>query len=316
VGRFLTEKLISLGHSIVGLDLEKTGIGSGDSFTRINGDIRDKAAMREAVRGVDMIIHLAAKHHDFGISEQEYFDVNEGGMRNILECATEAGVKKFIFFSSVAIYGAQKTPPAEETAPVNASPYGRSKYAAERLLKDWAGENPERQSVAIRPAVVFGPYNYANMYSLIKQIHERKFIFVGSGDNIKSVAYVENLVEAVVFLMERLRPGIDYFNYVDEPQMRIKETVNTIVTLENVKLPKVRLPVALAVLLTYPFDILEKITGKRFPITSKRITKFSTETNFNASKIRAKGFKQPITLQEGFRRTIEWYLKDGKRDDK
>ncbi len=306
IGAYLTKKLILLKHNVKGLDINPDNPQS-EICECITGDICDRGAVAKVMDGVDMIIDLAAKHHDFGISEKDYFEVNEGGTKNLAECAGRYGVKKFIFFSSVAVFGKHTAPPGEETASNLPSIYGRSKLAGEKILEEWAGEDASREVIIIRPAVVFGPGNLANMYSLIRQIMEKKFIFIGKGDNIKSIAYVKNLVEATTFLMDRSKPGVDRFNYADEPQMTIKQIVDTIARCGGVKIPDIHLPLSVAVILASPFDVLEKISGRLFRITAKRIKKFNTETYFKAEKIRKAGFKQPFTLQEGLRKTVEWF---------
>lgn len=315
IGSYLTKKLVSLGHNVKGLDVNPDN-PQGKICECFVGDICDKEAVMKAIKNADLIISLAAKHHDFGISEKEYFEANESGTRNLVDCAGQSNVKKFIFFSSVAVYGSHKAPPTEETVPNLPSTYGRSKLAGEKVLEDWARQDPAREVLIVRPVVVFGPGNYANMYSLIRQIMERKFVFIGKGGNIKSIAYVENLTEATIFLLNSLKPGIEYFNYVDEPQMTIKQIVDTICHYGGVKLPKIHLPLSIAVILTSPFDFLEKITGRLFPITAKRIKKFNTETCFKADKIRNLGFKQPVPPEEAFRRTIDWFLINGKSNNK
>jgi len=239
--------------------------------------------------------------------EKEFFDVNEKGTQNLLECASIYGIKKFIFYSSVAVHGEQKNSPTENTKPAPTSYYGKSKLAGEKMLEKWIEEDENREALIIRPVVVFGPENYANMYHLIKKIYDKKFIFIGKGNNIKSIAYVENLVEATVFLLNRLKPGIDYFNYCDEPQMTIREIVDIVSHYAGVSIPRIKLPLFIALILTFPFDILEKVTGRLFPVTAKRIKKFNTATHFKTNKIREAGFKQPIDLKEGFRRTLEWF---------
>ncbi|MCK5160617.1 MAG: NAD(P)-dependent oxidoreductase [Candidatus Aureabacteria bacterium] len=308
IGGYLTRKLISLGHNITGLDINPDNPQS-KLCKCVAGDICDREAVMGVMKDIDLVINLAAKHHDFGISEKEYFEVNEGGTKNLLECAAQFDIKKFVFYSSAAVYGSHKTSPTEETIPNFPSPYGRSKLAGEKALANWAKEDSERKALVIRPVVVFGPENYANMYSLIKQIADRKFVFIGKGDNIKAIVYIENLIEATVFLLNHLEKGIDYFNYVDGPQMTSKQIANIISQYAGIDTPKIHFPFAMAMALAFPCDILEKITGRLFPITAKRIKKFNTETSFNADKIRKAGFKQPLSLEEGFKRTLEWFKK-------
>jgi len=188
------------------------------------------------------------------------------------------------------------------------SNYGKSKLAGENRINTWCKENSSRCVVIIRPTVIFGPNNYANVYNLIDKIYRKKFIFVGKGDNIKSVAYVENLVDATIFLIDKLRPGVQIFNYSDEPQMTISQVVDIISNYMPHKVPKTRLPLWLAKSFGSIFDLLGKITGKNYPITAARMKKFATSTHHKAMKIRDIGFNQKTETKEGFKRMIEWYI--------
>ena len=159
-----------------------------------------------------------------------------------------------------------------------------------------------------RPTVVFGPNNYANVYNLIDKIYKKRFIFVGTGKNIKSVAYVENLVDATIFALEKLEPGIRIFNYSDEPQMTIGQIVETIGERIPHELPRMKLPLGIATSLGSIFDLLAKVTGRNLPITAARMKKFATPTHHRSEKIRKMGFKQKVPIKEGFGRMVEWYL--------
>jgi len=118
---------------------------------------------------------------------------------------------------------------ADENAPLNpASHYGKSKLEAERLLIKWAEDNKDRKLIIIRPAVVIGPYNYANMYRLIKQIDKGFYAHIGKGYNIKSLAYVENIAEATIFLLDNSLNNISIYNYSDEPQLTTRQIANII----------------------------------------------------------------------------------------
>ncbi len=275
------------------------------------GTILSQEDVIKSLHGVDLVISLAAKHHDFGITKEEYFRVNEGGTINLLNCMSKLNIKNLVFYSSVAVYGTQNEPTTEESPLLPDTDYGRSKLAAERAILRWAEENKDRRAIIIRPTVIFGPENYGNVYNLIDKIYKKRFIFVGDGSNIKSVAYVENLVDATIFLMEHLKPGVQIFNYSDEPQMTTKEIVDIITEFMPHGIPTFRIPLSLAVSVGSIFDILAKITGYNFPITAKRIKKFNTATHHKSDKIRQLGFEQKISIREGFRRMVEWYLKAG-----
>jgi nucleoside-diphosphate-sugar epimerase len=308
IGQFLIKKLVEKKHEVVGLDINPGSEDLSTLCTCFIGDMLSSEDILKAAQGVDLIITLAAKHHDFGVTREEFFKVNETGTQILLDCAMKLGIKKLIFYSTVAVYGTQKDPSTESMPPEPDNNYGESKLAAEKVIQKWTDEDNSRCVIIIRPTVIFGPNNYANVYNLIDKIYKKKFIFVGKGDNIKSVAYVENLVDANIFLINKLKPGIQIFNYSDEPQMNISQIVEVIGTHLPYGAPKIKLPLFLAVSLGSIFDLLTKITGRNLPITAARMKKFATATHHTSRKIRKQGFKQEIETTEGFRRMIDWYL--------
>ncbi|MEO0184693.1 MAG: NAD-dependent epimerase/dehydratase family protein [candidate division WOR-3 bacterium] len=223
-------------------------------------------------------------------------------------------IKNLIYYSSVAVYGTQDKPTTEESPLTPDTDYGRSKLAAENAILKWAEEDKSRSVIIIRPTVIFGLENYGNVYNLIDKIYKRRFIFVGDGSNIKSVAYVENLVDATIFLMDHLKPGVQIFNYSDEPQMTTREIVEIITEFIPNSVPRFKIPLSIAVSLGSIFDILAKVTGYNFPITAKRMKKFNTATHHKAEKIRQLGFEQKISIKKGFKRMVDWYLMKTKGD--
>ncbi len=308
IGQFLVKKLVEKKHEVIGLDINPGPKELNKLCTCLVGNMLCPEDILKAARGVDLIITLAAKHHDFGVTREEFFHVNETGTQMLLDCAAKLQIKKLIFYSSVAVYGTNDEPSTENTIPQPDNNYGESKLAAEKVIQKWVDDDKSRNVIIIRPSVIFGPNNFANVYNLIDKIYKKKFVFVGKGDNIKSVAYVENLVDANIFLIDKLKPGIQIFSYSDEPQMTIAQIVDVIGTCLPYGAPKIKLPLFLAVSLGSIFDLLAKITGRNLPITAARMKKFATATHHKAEKIREQGFIQKIEITEGFRRMIDWYL--------
>ncbi|HEX6316091.1 MAG TPA: NAD-dependent epimerase/dehydratase family protein, partial [Gemmatimonadaceae bacterium] len=213
IGRYVCERLLEAGREATILDLVKPS-WNAKGIAVVQGDIRNRSAVEQAMHGCSEVIHLAAAHHDFGITEATYFDVNEGGARVLCEGMDRAGIRDACFFSSVAVYGNAPEPRTESAVPAPVFPYGASKLAGERVFQRWTEQGDGRRALVISPAVVFGPRNFANMFSLIRQIHSRVFLPIGRGMNVKSTAYVENLVEAMFFLLARAdRPPFDVYNY-------------------------------------------------------------------------------------------------------
>mgnify|MGYP001589831026 CR=1 FL=1 len=312
IGTFLTRKLIERRYEVGGIDIRPCN-PKDHPYDSVLGDVQTHEDVMKAAQGADAIMHLAAEHQDFGITREAFFNVNVKGTQNMIGCATRLGIKKFIFYSTVAVYGQTDGCTSEETPPRPVSDYGKSKLDAEKALYAWVREDPSRQVVILRPTVVFGPRNYANMYNLMESIYKNRFIFVGRGRNIKSVAYVENLVEATLFLLERLEPGVTIYNYADYPQLTTAQIVETLSRHLSCRVPKFKVPLMPALVAASVFDLLSKLTGYNFPITAYRIKKFNADTHHTADKIRALGFKPPVDLDEGFRRMAEWRMREGAK---
>ncbi len=310
IGSYLTKALGQHGHRLTGIDLNPVKKYE-TKYPCITGDILDRSELDKLPKDIDCIIHLAAAHKDFGITKEGYYSVNVDGMRSLLKFAADRNIKKMIFYSTVAVYG-NNQPSTETTPPAPINDYGGSKLEAEKALHQWTSEDPSREAVIIRPSVVFGPLNVANIFKLIKQVCDGKFLWVGDGKNIKSIAYVENLVLATLFLLERITPGCATYNYSDEPHMETKNLVSIIAKTSGKRVSSFHIPLSAAMFGAKIFDIVGSLTGYDFPITSARIEKFNTSTEHRSAKIRELGFRPAITIEEGIRKNVDWYLEHKK----
>jgi len=314
IGQYLVRDLSAAGHEIVGFDLYPADVRLSD-YAFIQGDLMDAAGLKAAAQGCEMVINLAAKHHDFGIARDEFFQINEQGTRVILDVLSDLRISRFVFYSSVAVYGLHDAATSEATPRTPCNDYGESKAAGEKLIEQWSAQDSSREILIVRPVVVYGPRNYANMFRLIDQMFHRRFVMVGPGQNIKSTAYVENLTAATVFMMNRMHPGIEMMNYSDEPQRKSLEIAD-IIQKELGRPPLgFRVPLWLAMTLASPFDLCAKIFGKNLPITANRIKKFALMNTWHGSdKVRALGFEQGVSTEEGLHRMVQWYLKEGRKN--
>lgn len=266
-------------------------------------DIRDLKALRKAVTG-DAIIHLAAIHRDDVRDASLYTATNIDGTRNICTVATERGINKIVFTSTVAVYGFAK-PGTDEDGEINPfNEYGRTKYAAESELTLWQMADPANRSlIIVRPTVVFGEGNRGNVYNLITQIASGRFVMIGGGKNYKSMAYVGNIAAFLRAAASSDRSGV--FNYVDHPDF----DMNTLVAQVRRELigktgVGPRLPYSIGLLLGYAADFFTKSTGKALPISSIRVRKFCASTQFNSRKNELAGFVPPFSIEEGLNRTL------------
>lgn len=279
------------------------------------GDVREQSQMDKELAGADCVVLLAAQHRDDVSPVSLYYDTNVGGMEVTLKAMEKNGIKRIVFFSSVAVYGLNKDNPNEEHPADPFNHYGKSKWEAEQVLQEWYKSHPDWNINIIRPTVIFGERNRGNVYNLLKQIAGGKFLMVGSGNNKKSMAYVGNVVAFVKYLLENVTTGYNVYNYIDKPDFTMNELVAHVGKVMKKHIPATHFPYWLGMMGGYCFDLLAKITGKKLTVSSVRVKKFCATTEFDAKKTHSCGFKAPYTLGEGLARTLEFEFIHPKTDD-
>ena len=309
VGSFLIKELkdYKVGN------LDKNSSPFYDNIT-INGDIRNLDEIK-IPEGTETIVLLAAEHRDDVSPISLYYDVNVQGTKNVLKAMNNSGVKNIIFTSSVAIYGLNKTNPDEKHPEDPFNHYGKSKWQAELVIKEWYDNDPIGKSITIvRPTVIFGERNRGNVYNLLKQISSGKFMMIGKGQNKKSMAYVGNIVALIKNRLEKSEPGYHIFNYADKPDFSMTELTQLIEKKMNIKLSKYRIPFWIGMLVGYGFDLISLLLRKNLTVSSVRIKKFCATTQFDASKIH-NIFNAPHSLGEGLDKTLEHEFINSKEDE-
>lgn len=309
VGSFLIKELIDCNVQ----NLDKNLSPFFNNFTEI-GDIRfpDQINFNKEFKTV---VLLAAEHRDDVSPISLYYDVNVQGTRNVLEKMDECGIKNLIFTSSVAIYGLNKNNPDENHIHDPFNHYGKSKWQAEKVIKEWYDHDPKNKSVTIiRPTVIFGERNRGNVYNLLKQISSGKFLMIGKGQNKKSMAYVGNIVAFIKDRLEKKETGYHVFNYADKPDYNMNELVSVIEQKMKLNIPRISIPYFFGMIGGYCFDLFSKITGKKLSVSSVRVKKFCATTQFNATKAH-NSFNAPYSLKQGLDKTLEHEFINTKKDD-
>ena len=279
------------------------------------GDVRDKDKMTELLKGAELVVLLAAEHRDDVSPVSLYYDVNVGGMRNVLAAMEANGIRRIVFTSSVAVYGLNKKNPDEEHPKDPFNHYGKSKWQAEQVLQEWHKGHPDWNVNILRPTVIFGERNRGNVYNLLRQISSGKFLMVGNGENKKSMAYVGNIVAFIRFLIEQKTSGYNVYNYIDKPDMSMNELVGHVSKVLKKHIPATHFPYWLGMLGGYGFDFLAWVSRKKLTISSVRVKKFCATTQFSAKKVQESGFNAPFTLGEGLARTLEFEFVHPRTDD-
>lgn len=314
---FVGTRLLSLLKEDNKYELTNIDLLSSHFFNDITviGDVREQKQMDEKLAGFDCVVLLAAQHRDDVSPISLYYDTNVGGMKVTLNAMEKNGISRLVFFSSVAVYGLNKDNPDESFTPDPFNHYGKSKWQAEQVLQDWYKTHQDWNVNIIRPTVIFGERNRGNVYNLLKQISSGRFLMVGKGNNVKSMAYVGNVVAFVKFMIDNVKEGYNVFNYIDKPDMTMNELVPHVGKVLGKHIPAIHFPYWLGMLGGKCFDLLAWVLRRKLAISSVRVKKFCATTQFDASKVADSGFVPPYSLAEGLTRTLEFEFVHPRTDD-
>jgi GlcNAc-P-P-Und epimerase len=265
-------------------------------------DVRDAETLRRAING-DVVVNLAAVHRDDVRDKSEYQRTNVDGAENVAFVCEEKGIDKIVFTSTVAVYGFAE-PGTDESGAINPfNEYGRTKIEAEEKLRRWRAKG-DNSLIIVRPTVIFGEGNRGNVFNLLNQIASGKFLMIGKGENKKSMAYIGNVV---AFLETCITTDQKYgvYNYVDTPDLSMRELVIQVrKELTGKKGVGLQLPFWLGMILGYSADLISFVLSKNLPVSSIRVKKFASSTQFSTAKASLDNFVAPFKLSEGIQLTL------------
>jgi UDP-glucuronate 4-epimerase len=243
IGSHLCDRLLGDGFLVVGVDnfddfyepqIKRHNIAGcleNENFELVEGDIRDRAAMNDVVgRGVDVIVHLAAKAGVRPSIDQPllYADVNINGTGVLLEAAKEQGIVKFIFASSSSVYGNNEKVPFSEDDNVDfpISPYAATKKACELICHTY--HHLYGMSITcLRYFTVYGPRQRPDLavHKFASLIEQGKPISIyGDGTMSRDFTYIDDIIDGTVAAMERCG-GFHIYNLGESSPITVNELV-------------------------------------------------------------------------------------------
>ena len=325
IGSHLTEVLLSQGRDVRVLvmrePLEKIEndnlrIIKNKGAEIVYGDLRDKESLDKAVKDIDTIFHLAGISRPMKIPKHVYYDVNVQGTKNLLEACLNAKIKikRFIHVSTVSVLGVSPdgTPLKEDNFQEPTGDYGLSKLKGEQIVLEYY-KKYNIPVVVIRPPLTYGPRCLVRLI-MFKFVQKRLFPLFRKGKAHMEFCYVDNVIQAL--LLAESTPGIlgEVFNISDARSYSISEVVNTIAKVEGVKPPLINnMPVWLGKLMGLGAEVLSRIIGIYPPFSRTAAEWMSKDQNvYNISKAKkVLGYSPEINLEEGIKRTVEWYKEKG-----
>jgi nucleoside-diphosphate-sugar epimerase len=263
-----------------------TDSGTGSNIDQKKVDVTERASLRGAFDGCDTVVHLAGLAHKIGhsLTDADFDRVNVEGTRNVLDEARRAGATRLLFVSSALVGAGQSARPlTEDDEPRPADPYARSKLRAEQLVREQAGKGQLWTSI-VRPPMVYGEGNRGNLPRLASLIKKRIPLPFGAIANARSVVYVDNLVAAILLILEREPGNGDIFYVADDAPLSTANLAREIGIALGVPARIIAVPKQLLIWLARAGDLIAR--GGRFPFTTRELNKLVGTLLVDDSKIR------------------------------
>jgi len=283
------------------------------------GDILDIDSLKKAVAGCDGVFHLAAYAHNWARNPKTFFDVNVGGLRNVLEASLDSSVKRVVFTSSALTIGPSNGAPLDgSTSRMEPpfTPYEQSKCEAEDLARKY---NSRRLSVVIvNPARVFGPgpLNEGNAVAKMIDWYLRgKWRFIlGDGSALGSYVFVEDVARGHILAMERGRSGGRYL--LGGENVSLNGLFDLVRSISGCRHTLFHIPEAMVL----AFAQLEEILGKTLNIyplvTPGWVKTFMRDWECDSGKSISEIGYAITPLREALEKTITWlrYTRASKKN--
>jgi len=299
VGTALLPALRERGH-VVRVALRRTVAGLGDEQVMV-GDLGPDTDWREAVAGVDAVVHLAARVHVMHESSSdplaEFVRANVDGSLALARAASAAGVRRFVYLSSIKVNGegTNGAPFTERAAPAPVDPYGESKARAEASLRALERE-AGLEVVVLRPPLVYGPGVKANFLQLMHWVDRGMPLPFGSVHNRRSLVFVGNLADALVACCEHPAAAGRTFLVCDGNDLSTRDLIERLAVALGRPARLVPLPARL-------LQLAAMLTGRR-----AQADRLLGSLRIDASALRETlGWQPPFDADRAFALTADWY---------
>ncbi len=275
------------------------------------GSITDEELCQRAMRGVTHVFHLAVAMRE-GAKQDEFFEsINLDGTRHLLEASRKRGVERFVYCSTIGIYGHRAPGITNESSPLApGNVYERTKVAAERMVRQFYADG-RRPFVILRPADVYGPRDQ-RLLKLFKGVARGRFPLFGSGTGRRHMVYVDDVVSAFFRACER-DEALGESAIVAGPRSHtLKELIGLVQEATGSPRYGIRLPLAPMLATAAVVEDVAKVLRVEPPIYRRRMDFFWSDSEFDTSRARRLlDWAPQVDLPEGVKRTAEDYRRAG-----
>jgi nucleoside-diphosphate-sugar epimerase len=274
----------------------------------VPADLMDHEALVNAAEGCTSVVHAAAWTGGPELDAGAGYQVNVDGTANVLVAAQAARVSRFIYISSVAVYGRNRSPLVDETAPTPrvGQAYPDSKIVAEALVRESG-----LPYVIIRPASTYGPSGSAWTLGPIENIKAKRLVLLGQDKGLVTPGYIDNVVDGLVLALNREKALGETFNLADDRAVTYREFYLAYARMLGLtSLPTIPGPVAQLARFG-PAQQLRRLLGRPSPGPWSAHFRFNPSQFSVAKARRLLGYKPKVSFEEGMRRTEKWLREAG-----
>ncbi len=287
----------------------KRGLPDSSGVETVVGDLFDPESLAQAVAGTDVVVHAAATMRG---TWEDYQVGTIEGTGHLLRCADQAGVRRFIYVSSISVYQFSTWPtdrliteetPYETQMLTN---YSRAKIEAERIVRSFL---PQAQMtvVTLRPGIIYGERGPRVLPRLGYRCGTDRFVIVGNGKTILPVVYVGNLVDAVLRAVraDEETIGSQVLNVVDDQAFTQREWLQRYQAQVNAKLKVWRCPYWLALLVAGMSRLAGRVLHRPSPILKSHLLQCRRQYRYSNERIKdLLGWEPRVQAEAALERTM------------
>lgn len=304
IGRALCGELAARRYAVRGVVRDSSSCDGGCCEVVKVASIDATTKWADAVRGVDAVIHLAARVHVMSDTVAdplaEFRRINAAGTEHLARCAAASGVKRLVYVSSIKVNGEETRDGqkfSETDLPAPQDPYAVSKLEAEQALHRVAGET-SMEVVIVRPPLVYGPGVKGNFVQMLDVVAQRVPMPFASVHNRRSLVYVGNLADALIACATHPAATGQTYLVCDGEDVSTPDLLRHLAAAMSVHSRLFPCPLAL-------LKLAGRLAGK-----AEQVERLLNSLRVDSGKIhRELNWSPPYTLEQGLRTTAEWYLR-------